>query len=45
MELFIKSEFKNMLVINAFLQFAAKMKNFTFNLLVVTDANEVYTYL
>ena len=45
MELSIKSEFKNLLVINAFLQFAAKMKNFTFNLLFVTDADEVYTYL
>ena len=45
MELFIKFEFKNMLVINAFLQFAGKMKNFTFNLLVVTNADEVHTYL
>ena len=45
MELFIESEFKNLLVISAFLQFAAKMKNFTFNLLVLTDADEVYTYL
>ena len=45
MELFIKSEFKILLVTSAFLQFAAKMKNFTFNLLVVTDADEVYTYL
>ena len=45
MELFIKSEFKNMLVTNAFLQFAAKMKNFKFNPLVVTDADEVHTYL
>ena len=45
MELFIKSEFKNMLVINTFLQFPAKMKHFTFNLLVVTDADEVHTYL
>ena len=44
-ELFIKSEFKNLLVINAFLQFVAKMRNLTFNLLFVTDADEVYTYL